>query len=64
YRQLPWDTDGVICDSDHECYLPGINGVTQVTVNGSDGEPVPTTNSDTSEEVSAEISPKSEQGTS
>lgn len=24
YRQLPWDEDGVICNSETECYLPGL----------------------------------------
>ena len=32
YRQLPWDTEGVICNSETECYIPDMKGVTQSTI--------------------------------
>lgn len=32
YRQLPWDTEGVICNSENECFLPGENGAAPVMV--------------------------------
>jgi hypothetical protein len=22
YRQLPWDQDGVICNDEHDCFIP------------------------------------------
>ena len=63
YRQLPWDTEGLICDSEHECYIPGIDGITQVTINGSNSESASATKAGITEKVSPEIPPKPEQGT-
>lgn len=25
YRQLPWDTEGVICNDENDCYIPDVN---------------------------------------
>lgn len=30
YRQLPWDTEGVVCNNENECFIPGVNGVSPV----------------------------------
>lgn len=30
YRQLPWDTEGVICNGDNECFIPGEGGMIPV----------------------------------
>ena len=35
YRQLPWDTDGIVCDDDNECYIPGADGAAPVAVGHS-----------------------------
>jgi len=32
YRQLPWDTEGVICNNENECFIPGEDGATPVMV--------------------------------
>jgi len=32
YRQLPWDTEGVICNDENECFIPGVNGAAPVMV--------------------------------
>ena len=32
YRQLPWDTDGVICNDENECFIPGEDGMIPVQV--------------------------------
>lgn len=52
YRQLPWDTEGVVCNDEHECFIPGADGVTPVVVDSPETEtgsaqqtgPEPTTN--------------------
>ena len=36
YRQLPWDTEGVVCNSEHECFIPGEHGLTPVEVEEQD----------------------------
>jgi len=46
YRQLPWDTDGVICNDENECFIPGENGMIPVQVGDApavekDDEPLP-----------------------
>lgn len=49
YRQLPWDTEGVVCNDESECFIPGVDGAAPVMV-------------DNPEAVSdAEISPVTEQ---
>ncbi|MDT8383511.1 MAG: YiiX/YebB-like N1pC/P60 family cysteine hydrolase [Gammaproteobacteria bacterium] len=30
YRQLPWDTEGVVCNDETECFLPGVDGAAPV----------------------------------
>jgi hypothetical protein len=32
YRQLPWDTEGVVCNDDNECFIPGAAGDAPVRV--------------------------------
>jgi Permuted papain-like amidase enzyme, YaeF/YiiX, C92 family len=32
YRQLPWDTEGVICNDENECFIPGVDGAEPVMV--------------------------------
>lgn len=32
YRQLPWDTDGVVCNDENECFIPGEDGMIPVQV--------------------------------
>ena len=64
YRQLPWDTDGVICDNESECYIPGTNGVTKIMVNESIGGSVQEPRADISNDLPQEIPPKPGQGTS
>jgi hypothetical protein len=32
YRQLPWDTEGVVCNAENECFIPGEGGVVPVDV--------------------------------
>ena len=32
YRQLPWDTEGVVCNDEKECYIPGVDGAAPVMV--------------------------------
>lgn len=32
YRQLPWDTEGVVCNGEHECFIPGESGMIPVKV--------------------------------
>ncbi|MCF6209818.1 MAG: hypothetical protein L3J88_13145 [Gammaproteobacteria bacterium] len=32
YRQLPWDTEGVICNGENECFIPGEDGMIPVLV--------------------------------
>jgi hypothetical protein len=32
YRQLPWDTEGVVCNDEKECYLPSVDGSAPVMV--------------------------------
>ncbi|MCF6338941.1 MAG: hypothetical protein L3J84_13525 [Gammaproteobacteria bacterium] len=32
YRRLPWDTEGVICNDENECFIPGENGAAPVMV--------------------------------
>lgn len=32
YRQLPWDTEGVVCNGDNECFIPGEDGMIPVQV--------------------------------
>ena len=39
YRQLPWDTDGVVCNDESECFIPGVDGAAPVMVDKH--EPVP-----------------------
>lgn len=34
YRQLPWDTDGVVCNDANECFIPSADGIVPVAVNG------------------------------
>ncbi len=46
YRQLPWDTDGVVCNDENECFIPGEDGMIPVQVGetpavGKDDEPLP-----------------------
>ena len=38
YRQLPWDTEGVVCNDENECFIPGADGATPVIVDGSENE--------------------------
>lgn len=63
YRQLPWDTEGVICDNETECYIPGTDGVTKITANEPIERRAQKTETDTSNETSQKIPPKTEQGT-
>jgi hypothetical protein len=60
YRQLPWDTEGVICDNETECYIPGNNGVTKITVDKKTDEAAQTVEA----EPSNDVSPTQKQGTS
>ena len=45
YRYLPWDMEGVVCNDNHECFIPNVDGVTPITVglaqsyNKNDHEP-------------------------
>ena len=39
YRQLPWDTEGVVCNDEDECFIPVPDTATPVSV-GADGEAV------------------------
>lgn len=32
YRQLPWDTEGVVCNGENECFIPGEDGMVPVRV--------------------------------
>lgn len=32
YRQLPWDTEGVVCNDETECFIPGVDGAAPVMV--------------------------------
>lgn len=32
YRQLPWDTEGVVCNSEYECFIPGEDGLIPMEV--------------------------------
>jgi hypothetical protein len=32
YRQLPWDTEGVVCNNENECFIPGEQGLKPVEV--------------------------------
>ena len=32
YRQLPWDTEGVVCNDETECFIPGVGGITPVEI--------------------------------
>jgi len=32
YRQLPWDTEGVVCNDENECFIPGVDGSAPVMV--------------------------------
>ncbi len=46
YRQLPWDTDGVVCNDENECFIPGEDGMIPVQVGETpavekDDEPLP-----------------------
>jgi len=34
YRQLPWDTDGVVCNDENECFIPGADGAAPVMMAG------------------------------
>jgi len=48
YRQLPWDTDGVVCNDENECFIPGADGMIPVQVGETpsmkkDEEPLPET---------------------
>lgn len=62
YRQLPWDTEGVVCDNEHECYIPGIVGNGHVTVNGSNNKLTAATEPEAPNDLSPEVSPKPKQG--
>ena len=40
YRQLPWDKDGVVCNDENECYVPGTGGIISMELDaalGNDG---------------------------
>ncbi len=39
YRRLPWDTEGVICNDENECFIPGVDGAAPVMVTDSTGKP-------------------------
>jgi len=48
YRQLPWDTEGVICNDENDCYLPDLNESSSSDNNESDknlNNPLDTANS-------------------
>lgn len=36
YRQLPWDTEGVVCNDDNECFIPGVDGATSVQMDDAE----------------------------
>ena len=62
-KVLALDFDGVICDSAQECYIPGADGMTHVTVHGSNSETTQATEAGTTNDVSPEVSSKREQDT-
>ena len=36
YRQLPWDTDGVVCNDESECFIPGVDGAAPVMLDNNE----------------------------
>ncbi|MGD8566738.1 MAG: YiiX/YebB-like N1pC/P60 family cysteine hydrolase [Gammaproteobacteria bacterium] len=67
YRQLPWDQDGVICNDEHDCFIPvpdadisGAEPLAQQLVKSSSSVSV-TETSDNDEIVDAEIEPEPDQ---
>lgn len=62
YRQLPWDTDGVICNDENECFIVDVNGVTPVPVGIASSEENVQGTTDQSSENSSDQSPKQEKG--
>jgi Permuted papain-like amidase enzyme, YaeF/YiiX, C92 family len=32
YQQLPWNTEGVVCNDENECFIPGVDGTEPVMV--------------------------------
>jgi len=46
---LPWDTEGVICNNENECFIPGVDGAAPVMVGdpaagkGQPDDPAPDT---------------------
>lgn len=61
-RQLPWDTEGVVCDIKSECYIPGNNWIRKITVDETTDETALEVETIISNDVSQEISPKQKQG--
>lgn len=55
YRQLPWDTEGVVCNNENECFIPGVDGVTPVEIAdpSDEAESSDTAESETSKNKSA-----------
>lgn len=39
YRQLPWDTEGVVCNDENECFIPGVDGAAPVMVDNPEISP-------------------------
>ncbi len=48
YRQLPWDTEGVVCNDENECFIPGVDGATPVEIDAPvlSAEPAEITSAD------------------
>lgn len=46
YRQLPWDTEGVVCNGEDECFIPGENGMIPVKVGQRATDKKPSANKD------------------
>jgi len=62
YGQLPRDTEGAVFDNESECYIPGNNGMTKITVNKTTDETAQMVGTIISNDVSQEISPIQKQG--
>lgn len=62
YRQLPWDTDGVVCNDENECFIPDVNGNTPVQMGLPSNEGDVQSNTDQSFDTSPNQSSKRDKG--